>query len=78
MYLQLSETWYFGLSESIKSMVCRNGYHQGDVLATWLYIMTIQPRLQKIKDHIVAEFGAEMIAHVKFFVDDGNFMPLIM
>src|SRR5882672_6574752 len=43
MYLGDSDQWYYGLPDSIKSISCVNGFHQGDVLATWAYVMTMQP-----------------------------------
>ena len=73
MYLQESQQWFFGLPDSIKPVICKNGYHQGDVLASWLYIMTIQPLLKQISD-MVKEKHPGCISLVKFYVDDGNFV----
>jgi hypothetical protein len=50
MYLHCSETWYYGLPDNIKSIVCKNGYHQGDV-PVWLYVVTILSLLLRIRDH---------------------------
>jgi hypothetical protein len=74
MYLHESKAWYYGLPDKIQSMVCKNGFHQGDVLATWLYLMTIHPLLLRINQHVKTTFGEDSIAHIKFFIDDGNFM----
>ena len=64
MYLEESTAWYHGLPDNIKPVFCRNGYHQGHVLASWLYVMTIQPLLV----HIIPD---EWFL-VKFYVDDGK------
>ena len=73
MYLEESTAWYHGLPDNIKPVFCRNGYHQGDVLASWLYVMTIQPLLVHIKATIQSKFPDEWFL-VKFYVDDGNFI----
>ena len=58
--------WYFGMAEGIKPIQFEEGFMQGDVLATWAYIMTIQPFLLQLKE-ILGEEDFNM-----FFVDDGN------
>jgi len=73
MYLEESQQWYFGLPDNIKSITCKNGYHQGDVLATWAYIMTIQPLLVNIQTYLERNFPND-IHLVKFYVDDGTFV----
>ncbi len=73
MYLEESTAWYHGLPDNIKPVFCRNGYHQGDVLASWLYVMTIQPLLVHIKATIQSKFPDEWFL-VKFYVDDENFI----
>jgi hypothetical protein len=73
-YLDPSTAHFFEDSGNIRPISSRVGFHQGDVLATWLYIMSIQPMLKRIIDHVEREFGREEVVHVKFYVDDGNFM----
>jgi hypothetical protein len=66
MYGTSSNCWYYGLEDGIKAVKSQEGFTQGDVLATWAYIMTIHPFLQGIKSILSG------IGFVKFFVDDGN------
>jgi len=73
MYLKPSDQWYFGLPDNIKDISGCNGFHQGDVLATWAYIMTIHPLLSHISKTLKEKFPDDYTL-VKFFVDDGNFM----
>lgn len=49
----------------------RKGFHQGDVLGTWCYIMTLQPLLNALDQHLKQKFG-EGKCRVMFFVVDGN------
>ena len=69
MYLDESTAWYY---DNIEPILCRNGYHQGDVLASWLYVMTIQPLLLHIKNEMARLFPNRSCL-IKFYVDDGNF-----
>jgi hypothetical protein len=71
MYLDSSEGWYYGLPDKIKSVSSEVGFHQGDVLATWMFIMTIQPMLKEIRQIISAEYNNDSTL-INFYVDDGN------
>ena len=66
MYGESSTAWYYGLSDSIQGIDSVEGFQQGDVLAAWMYAMTIHPFLQGLCD-ILGTNG-----FVQFFVDDGN------
>lgn len=57
-----------GIVHNIPSL---KGFHQGDVLGTWCYVMTIQPLLQALHNHLENKFG-ENKCRIMFFVDDGN------
>ena len=73
MYLSKSNGWYYGLEEGIQSVPSSSGYHQGDVLASWLYMMTNQPLLHKIHENIQESFPEEMDQYKQlWYVDDGN------
>jgi len=72
MYLHPSQGFVFGHPTGIKYIVAEEGLHQGDVLGTWGYIMTIQPMLEGLSTMVRSEFGDEMVSLVKFYVDDGN------
>lgn len=52
------------------------GFHQGDVLGSWCYIMTIQSLLLGLANHLLLTFPAysmdQIRAMIFFFVDDGN------
>ena len=76
MYLNNStNAWYYGKPDCIDSIDCVNGYHQGDVLASWAYCMTIQPLLEHIQDTIEKEFPDDhSLTCIQFYVDDGNFI----
>ena len=73
MYLDSSKGWYYGMSDSIREVDCNNGFHQGDVAATWAYVMTIHPLLMHIQSELKNRFANELHL-VKFYVDDGNFV----
>jgi hypothetical protein len=65
IYAHDSTGWIFS-SDEVHGVQSAEGYHQGDVLGSWLFCLTIQPLLDQIKE----EIGEE--AFVKFFIDDGN------
>jgi hypothetical protein len=44
MYLGNSDGWYLGPEGGNEAVLSQAGYHQGDVLATWMYIIIIQPK----------------------------------
>jgi hypothetical protein len=48
------------------------GYHQGDIMATWMYVMTNQPMLHHIDEVITAEFGENHHSKQMWYCDDGN------
>jgi hypothetical protein len=60
-----SKGWFFNL-EKVLSIQSQEGFHQGDVLASWLYAMATLPFIIGLHD-ILGENG-----FVKFFYDDGN------
>ncbi len=66
MYGDDLNCWYYGLPDAIAAIKAQEGFTQGDVMATWAYIMTIQPFLKGIHSRLGDE------GFVKFFVDDGN------
>jgi hypothetical protein len=73
MYQCISNGWYNGLPDGVSYIPSKNGYHQGDVLASWLYIMTTQPLLQIIDDTISAEFPNDTY-YQGWYIDDGNIL----
>lgn len=72
MYLEESSAWFYGLPDNIKAIMSRNGFHQGDVLASWMYMMTIHPLLVHIAQELKTLYP-DSHTLVKFYVDDGNF-----
>ena len=66
MYGTDPKCWFYGLVDGIKPIAVKEGFTQGDVMSTWLYIMSIQPFLIGIRDILGLE------GFVRFFVDDGN------
>lgn len=71
MYADPSHGFYFGMPDCIRSIKSEEGFHQGDVLATWSYVMTIQPMLEEISRRVQIDFP-DRFYMMKFFVDDGN------
>lgn len=72
MYLETSNQFFFkeGVIKVIPSI---KGYHQGDVLGTWCYIMTIQPLLRELSEHLQQHHQFEQDSPlILFYVDDGN------
>ena len=55
VYCYMGMQFFFrdGHMEQIPSVI---GFHQGDVLGTWCYIMTIQPLLESLADHLQETF----------------------
>ena len=72
MYYGESQGFVSGLEDGIHGVTSSEGFHQGDVLGTWAFTMTIQPLLNGLKKFIAAEFGNAVLVLIKFFVDDGN------
>jgi hypothetical protein len=66
IYGKDSNGWFIGDS-SVLPIKSSEGYHQGDVLGSWLFCLTIQPLLEKLR---MALSPDELIM---FFIDDGNF-----
>ena len=71
MYLEKSKGWYYGLHDAIKEITSSMGFHQGCVLASWLYAMTTYPLLVHMDETIRREFGDQENLQ-KFYADDGN------
>ncbi len=85
MYLGNSDGWYLGQEEGIEAVLSQAGYHQGDVLATWMYIFTIQPLLNGLEQHLLQKFPPPPGFEVSdepyrpsfecwFYVDNGNIL----
>jgi hypothetical protein len=51
MYMEQSNQFYFGGGE-IHVIPAITGLHQGDVLGTWVFIMSLQPLLIELQKHI--------------------------
>ncbi len=73
IYLQDSNQFYFNeRADSIKIIPSKTGFHQGDVLGSWAFAVTIQPLLVGLSDHLKEKFGEVGASfHISFFVDDG-------
>jgi hypothetical protein len=63
MYGEDSRAWYYGLEKGIVDIQVKEGFTQGDVIATFGWAMTIHPFLQQLKEILGDDF-------VGFFVDD--------
>ena len=85
MYSCNSDGWFFGQEEGIESVPSKAGYHQGDVMATWMYILTIQPLLKGLEQHLAETFPLPPGFEVPevpyrpsyecwFYLDDGNIL----
>jgi hypothetical protein len=72
MYNDESQGFVCGLKDGIEGVTSSEGFHQGDVLGTWAFCMTIQPLLNGLQNFLVQEFGNAVLVLIKFFVDDGN------
>jgi hypothetical protein len=74
MYLKESNGWVFGPADGISNVPSSEGFHQGDVLATWAYCVGLQPLLLRVTDLVREEFGNTLASQIliKFYVDDGN------
>jgi hypothetical protein len=72
MYHDESQGFVCGFEHGIQGITSSEGFHQGDVLGTWAFCMTIQPMLNGLKKFLVQEFGNAVLVLIKFFVDDGN------
>ena len=73
MYLCRSNGWYSGLPDGIKNIGSLHGYHQGDVLASWLYVLTNQPLLESIHEAVIAAFPEEEKEYQQlWYIDDGS------
>ena len=65
IYGKKSNGWFFGL-DTLKLITSCAGFHQGDVLATWLFCMVIHPLLREA----ITLVGNQGL--LKFYCDDGN------
>jgi len=65
IYLEESFGCYYGLVEGVQKVESREGFHQGCILACWLYSMSFHPFLKQLSDIMGANVGL-----VKAFVDD--------
>jgi hypothetical protein len=63
MYFTSSHAWYHGLTDCIKEITFLAGFHQGDVLGTWLYITSIQPLLKSLQQ-IIINFHSELETNI--------------
>src|SRR5437762_1895921 len=66
-----TRAWYYGLEDGIQFIKCTNGFHQGDVLASWCYCMTIQQLLRDLRSHLKSKFPDQTFL-IHYYVDDGN------
>jgi hypothetical protein len=66
IYRHDSVGWFFGLETGIEKILSREGFHQGDVLSSWLFCMTIHPLLCDAAS-LIGDNGL-----LKFYIDDGN------
>jgi len=74
MYLaKETRAWYYGMDDGIKIIASHNGFHQGDVLASWAYCMTLQPYLEHLQHVLGEQFPNERLI-IHYYVDDGNFV----
>ena len=65
IYMKDSYGCYFGLNEGIQKIKSTEGWHQGCILACWLFCMTFQPFLQKLKNDVIGNQGT-----LKVYIDD--------
>lgn len=75
MYAEANKGWFLGKSNGIDFIENTNGFHQGDVLAPWLYCLSLQPLLNEINDVIHREFSDyEFIddINILYYLDDGT------
>lgn len=72
MYLYDSNGWLYGSVDFIKYVVSSTGYHQGDVLSSWLYCMTTLPLINLIDGILKKEFGDDCCYVQTWYIDDGN------
>ena len=71
MYLHNS-TQFLRYQNEFNMILCSKGFHQGDVLGTWSYIMTLQPLLLALAEHISDMFpDFNPMVMILFYVDDG-------
>jgi hypothetical protein len=66
LYAQNSVGWIADDDNNIDQVLSQEGFHQGDVLGSWLFCMALHPFLLGLKN-ILGEHG-----FVKFFIDDGQ------
>ena len=78
MYLHSTDGW-FSASPDLYRIGSNSGYHQGAVLASWLFNMTIQPFLRKVREEIreFCENDEDLSEQfdntfMGFYIDDGN------
>ena len=62
MYLTPFHGWYHGTNTGIDSICSSLGFHQGDVLAMWLFMMSVQPMIKSI-DTLIMKEGSEYITY---------------
>jgi hypothetical protein len=59
MYFHQSNQFFFAQDGEIRVIPAVVGLHQGDVLGTWMFIMTIQPLLEGLMKHLEELFPVE-------------------
>lgn len=72
MYMENSHCWFQGKADGIASIVSDEGFHQGDVLSSWLYVLSLQPMLDEIDQNIRTSFGEEAVYGQYWYIDDGS------
>ena len=68
MYGTDSNGWVL-MGNIVRKVVAKEGFSQGDVLASWLYCLGQHPLQKMINDKIVTY---NKNALFKFYIDDGN------
>lgn len=73
MYLDDSNGWYYGLASGIEAIKSAEGYHQGDTMAGWGFLMTLNPLLKSLEEKIKDAFGEREHWMGKYYVDNLTF-----
>lgn len=74
MYLEDSNCWFHGKTDMIANIKSDEGFHQGDVLSSWLYVLSLQPMLHLIDQRVKAKFGPDCHYEQFWYIDDGTIL----
>jgi len=72
MYMEESNCWFHGKTDMIDKIRSDEGFHQGDVLSSWLYVLSLQPLLHLIDERVKAKFGQDCHYAQYWYIDDGT------